>query len=777
MVRQPNEIFTLALARTKSVILALLLLSLFWVDKSQTLHAQRVAVVLSGGGASAYAHIGFLRALEENNIPIDAIAGTSMGAIIGGLYACGYTPDEIERLLTSKDFQNQIEGTAEAEKQYFFKQRANNAGWINLQFRGDGALQKNLPTHLIDPLALDYELLRLTANANAKAHRNFDSLFVPFRCVAADIATKTATVLDSGSLSQAIRVSSSYPFYVRPIQREGRLLFDGGLYNNFPVDVAIEDFKPDVILGCNVSYNYEAPEADDILSQLKNMLVSQTNYGLRGYTGLVVEPKDDISTFDFSRYEEAIASGYQSTQAKIDSIRYLVSKEESPTVRKEKRLAFRQGDRSFAVQEIELTNINTRQASYIKQAIVKKQVAPQLRDLRPNILALQADPFVQYLYPTARYQEKDSAFTLAFDVDLERKYYASFGGNVSNQAINTGFVELGYIHLGKRGTEVNANTYFGKYYAALGIQSRFIWEGKFPFSISPYLYFNRWDYFRSRTSFFEESPPSFVIENERFAGAKFAIPEGYDGTLSVEGNYFINAPDYYLTRDFTNADTSDMTSFEGARASITWERNTLNQKQYADAGSSLFLRLSYVNGVESYTPGSTSQAPAIADDRKSWVELKFSWKQFYPITQRLKTYPMVDLRLASRYTFSNFRATKIFQPQYNPLTESPTLYLPRYRALNFGGFGFGLEYSFTDDLSLRTQHHLFQPVNEIEQGLLDQTAFGDLLAERFYIGGMALVYQTPLGPIALNLNYYDQTDNPWSFMFNLGYILFNPRSL
>ncbi|MGB0167311.1 MAG: patatin-like phospholipase family protein, partial [Luteibaculum sp.] len=118
-----------------------------------------VAVVLSGGGASAYAHIGFLKALEENNIPIDYIAGASMGAIIGGLYASGFSPDEIEQILGSQAFLEEINGLSTAEVSYFFKKPDQDASWVHLKFRGDGQLQKNLPTHLIDPLFLDYELL------------------------------------------------------------------------------------------------------------------------------------------------------------------------------------------------------------------------------------------------------------------------------------------------------------------------------------------------------------------------------------------------------------------------------------------------------------------------------------------------------------------------------------------------------------------------------------------------------------------------------------------
>jgi hypothetical protein len=178
---------------------------------------QRVGLVLSGGGATAMAHIGVMKALEENNIPIDFITGSSMGALVGGLYAAGYSPWQIDSLFSSEQFRIMAEGGIEPEFTYFFKQDTPDASLISLRFDLDTLLTTSLPTNLRSPVLLDFEQMRGFAPVSAAAGYSMDSLFVPFRCVASDITAQRAHIFRSGDLSQAIRASMSYPFYFKPI--------------------------------------------------------------------------------------------------------------------------------------------------------------------------------------------------------------------------------------------------------------------------------------------------------------------------------------------------------------------------------------------------------------------------------------------------------------------------------------------------------------------------------------------------------------------------------
>ena len=255
----------------------------------QTAMSQKIGLVLSGGGARGLAHIGVLKALEENNIPIDYITGTSIGALVGGFYAMGYSPDEIEKIVASEDFLNSAKGIIKGDLTYYFKKKENNGSWINIHYSTKTGWQTALPMNIINPVPMDFGLMEFTGFSAAKANYNFDSLFVPFRCVAADIETKQAVVFGKGDLGQAIRASFAFPFYFPPVNRDGKILYDGGLYNNFPTDVMQTEFAPEYTIGIDVSGGSPIiTDEDNILVQIRTMIVQRNASCIEPGQGVII---------------------------------------------------------------------------------------------------------------------------------------------------------------------------------------------------------------------------------------------------------------------------------------------------------------------------------------------------------------------------------------------------------------------------------------------------------------------------------------------------------
>ena len=153
-----------------------IILVLFLCTAITSAKAQTVGVVLSGGGASGMAHIGMLRALEENDIPIDYIAGTSMGAVIGGLYASGMTIDEMEAYFTSEEFTEAIRGSIDEQYIYYFKQKSLDASMISLKIDPDTLFLRTIPSFVISPVAMDMKMLETVSSAIALAGYDFDEL-------------------------------------------------------------------------------------------------------------------------------------------------------------------------------------------------------------------------------------------------------------------------------------------------------------------------------------------------------------------------------------------------------------------------------------------------------------------------------------------------------------------------------------------------------------------------------------------------------------------------
>ena len=213
--------------RKITVIIALFLAAI------QIVSAQKVGLVLSGGGAKGAAHIGVIKALEENNIPIDYITGTSIGAIIGSLYAMGYSPEEMLELMLSKEFSYWQTGTVEEQYTYYFKEPYPTPEFAHFSIDMSDSLQIKasfLPQSLINPIQMNQAFMALFSQATAKAGWNFDNLFVPFRCVASDIYTKKPIIFKNGDLGDAVRASMTFPFFFQPIWKDSIPLFDGGFH-------------------------------------------------------------------------------------------------------------------------------------------------------------------------------------------------------------------------------------------------------------------------------------------------------------------------------------------------------------------------------------------------------------------------------------------------------------------------------------------------------------------------------------------------------------------
>jgi len=402
--------------------------------------AQQVGLVLSGGGAVGLTHIGVMKALEENDIPIDYIAGSSMGALVGAMYAAGYSPWEMDSLFSTERFRLMADGGLEDEYIFYFKQDIPDASLINLKFDLDTSLQASLPTNLRSPVLIDYEQLQMFAGASAVSGSDMDSLFVPYRCVASDITAQRPVMFDRGDLAQAVRASMSYPFYFKPIRIDGHLMMDGGLYNNFPSDVMYGEFLPDIILGSNVAYNAPPPSEDDLMSQLKAMLQEKTNYSVICENGIIVEPKTTTTLFDFSNAQQPILDGYNAAMERMPEIKAAIARRVPRAELEARREHFRSKMPPTVFGDIHVQGLNRSQTVFAEHLLNKREEPIDAKTLKPRYFRLYADHAVSGLHPKATYREERGNYDLELLVKREKKLHVRFGGMFSSRPINTGMV-------------------------------------------------------------------------------------------------------------------------------------------------------------------------------------------------------------------------------------------------------------------------------------------------------------------------------------------------
>jgi NTE family protein len=293
-----------------------------------------IGLVLSGGGARGGAEIGVIKALEELRVPVDVIAGVSIGAAIGGLYASGMTVQELEDFVDGIDWDAAFLNTTPRQLKSFRRKREDDLFLLQLR-PGIGDEGFSLPAGVVQGQVIDTIMSRITLPV-ATIH-DFDKLTIPFRAVAGDLETGDAVVLGSGNLARVIRASMAVPAALTPVELDGRLLVDGGIAMNLPVEVA-KDMGADRIIAVDVSDKLlsrdEIRSVVDVTEQLTSMLtVSGTLDQLKLLEDddilLTPELAEDYSSVSFGRLAETIDAGYDFAMAHAEEFRpYQLSEEE-----------------------------------------------------------------------------------------------------------------------------------------------------------------------------------------------------------------------------------------------------------------------------------------------------------------------------------------------------------------------------------------------------------------------------------------------------------------
>ena len=292
----------------------------------------KIGLVLGGGGAKGAAHIGVLKILEEQHIPVDYIAGTSMGAIVGALYASGLSADELEKVLTSIDWDDIFSGDPERKDVDWRRKREDYQFLTKLELGVKGG-KILMPKGIIKDQKVN--VLFETMMLHASGIDDFDKLPIPFRAVATDLETGEMVVLRSGRLADAARASMSVPGVFPPAEINDRFLIDGGIVRNLPVDV-VRQMGADIVIAIDVgkplANREELQNALSIMNQMLDIMmkknVQEQIDSLRPVDIYINPDLGDITSGDFARGKEAAATGEKAARQKIDVLKQYATGEQ-----------------------------------------------------------------------------------------------------------------------------------------------------------------------------------------------------------------------------------------------------------------------------------------------------------------------------------------------------------------------------------------------------------------------------------------------------------------
>lgn len=283
----------------------------------------KIALALSGGGARGIAQIGVLKALEEKNIPIDFIVGTSMGSIIGGLYSAGYSVKTLDSIARTADWNYLLSVDAKTNRRDLFVDQkiSEDKAVVTLRLKG---LKPIIPTSVNDGQRLSNYLNLLSFQAPVKVKKSFDDFEIKFRAVCTNLETGDAVVLGSGSLSQAMRASSSVSFLLSPVRMDTLTLVDGGLVANIPVKIA-KKFRPDVLIAVNTTGDLHPKEALElpwiVADQLVSIPMKLLNEEQLRYADFIITPNlNGVGSTDYSNVDSLITLGYNSAKPLLQAV-------------------------------------------------------------------------------------------------------------------------------------------------------------------------------------------------------------------------------------------------------------------------------------------------------------------------------------------------------------------------------------------------------------------------------------------------------------------------
>ena len=342
------------------LILFLLLLSHWSFSQEPERKNPRVGLVLSGGGAKGLAHIGVLKTLDSLGVRIDYVAGTSMGAVMGGLYATGYTGKQIDSIISATDFDLLITDDVPRKSRTFYERKNAEKYALTLPFNN---FKIQLPSSISRGQNVFNLLSKLTLDVSGV--EDFSKLPIPFYCIATDMLTGKEVVLDRGNLAQAISASSALPTLYQPVRLDNKLLMDGGIVNNYPI-LGLESKDLDIIIGVDVQDDLltinKLESVSNILIQISNFRVAKEMVGKSKLTDIYIKPEvSEYSLVSFKEGAEIIRKGQTAITSQLEELK-IIAKAQNFTKRKAKIPEIQK----IKINDISIFGLNKYTASYVR---------------------------------------------------------------------------------------------------------------------------------------------------------------------------------------------------------------------------------------------------------------------------------------------------------------------------------------------------------------------------------------------------------------------------
>lgn len=737
--------------------------------------AQSVGVVMSGGGAKGIYHIGVLRALEENGIPIDYISGTSMGSIIGGLYASGYTIEEMEEIALSGDLERWVSGRIDPKHRYYYINKERLSSMLRVPIGSDMDSHRRrveLPGAMMNTAEIDIALNNYFAPATAASKGNFDSLMIPYTCIATDIYNHRAVELRSGDLARAIRASMAIPVAFPPTMIDSVLMCDGGCYDNFPWRSLDDTFKPDILIGVSCTRtDSKLPNNATVVEQLMSLITMPSDFDMPKDRSVLINRLVDVSMLDFSSAADVMAQGYNDALAVIPEIKALVSRKMTNEEYAKRRREFRSRFPEGKIGEITVKGINEDQQEVISRMMNigserrsrAGEEAMLIDDFGDNYLSMLVNGSMRGDFPTFTFNDEEQEYDVTLPLRVRPRFDIAIGGNISSTAFNQAYIGLNYLKFGKLSQNFSLDILLGPVYSLARLKGRTTLIYDAP------LYFDYAYNFNIRNTLsgnfgnlteVDNSEQIRMMENfiSLAAGTAFERKSVVELRLNMGLDSYRYAVDEKSERLYTD--------FHYIAPAIIIERSSLNKELFPTSGLHFVASAIYVYGRDRNRNTEVVSA-AKSDMIRKWWGAKFQLEHYIQIIPR-ETFTLgydFECLFTTHPQFDTHEATMLSSPLYAPLLHSRMIYMPEFRARRYVGLG-------------------LMPTVRIYKNLYARLSVHAMARDRFegkvmhYMSDLSFIYHTPIGPVSLALTKYNMHNNKNFYLtFNFGYAIFGRKGL
>ena len=746
--------------------------------------AESVGLVLSGGGAKGIAHIGVIQALEDNNIPIDYVTGTSMGAIVGGLYAAGYTPQEMMELLMSKGFADWSTGTINPDLTYYFDKSTPTPAFVTFNFALRDTTKRTsdiIPSSLINPIPMNFAFMELFSAYTAQCGSNFNRLYVPFRCVASDVFHKHKLVCGSGDLGNAIRASMSFPIVFKPIYEKGYPLFDGGIYDNFPVDVMRKDFAPDFIIGIDVSSASSKVNVNSLIDQVEAMVIQDHGTVIPDSMGVRLNLNlSDFGLLDFNKAKTIYKIGYDHTMNLIDSIKGRISTRISKESRAIARNSFKSKTPKIVFDEVNVTGTdNKMQNEYIEKLFKYKDSSTfDIEDAKISYYHAISSQKIKDLIPTATFNDTTRKFTLNLKATPKNNYYVSVGGFLTSSTNSMMFLGADYRTLSLNSFDAGAKIWLGQSYYACELSAKIALRTRMPSYIGITAVASKQKFYESDMLFYSDELPTFIINNDNHIRMSYAMAIGRKAKMDISIGYGSLKDRFYQSNiiDYTSA-KQDKATYKLGQARVKIERNSLSHPLYATSGSKLSFTAFGVTGNYLFTPAKTNIAIPHESKTMSWLQGEFDFESYIPIGSVFALGTKINAIVSTKKLVGNYTANIVQAPDFSPTPATKNYFNPGFRANSYVAGGIIPLIKFSDKFQLRTEFYAFAPFRRIEENAEFQAKYGKWFDHLSYMGEVSIVYNLPFASFSIYGNHLSYPSNNWNFGVSFGLLFTAPKFL